>query len=159
VSSIAILGISSVFVVRGIHFGHGPYLGLRGSTSGTTPSPTFRAKKRKAGAESKEPDPQADPQAAGFWNQKLDFIVRDSMRFTLWDFRILLTFNNALPDDSVFKSSGLELVLLVNSGGFPLLLPPPTLAAWKFLGYYSIFFVSSGIALFGSPDCPQTILD
>jgi hypothetical protein len=36
VSSIAILGISGVFVVRGIHFGHGPYLGLRGSTSGTT---------------------------------------------------------------------------------------------------------------------------
>jgi hypothetical protein len=25
-----------VFVVRGIHFGHGPYLDLRGSTSGTT---------------------------------------------------------------------------------------------------------------------------
>jgi hypothetical protein len=70
-----------------------------------------------------------------------------------------LTFNNALPDDSTFKSLGLELVLLVNSGGFPLLLPPPSLAAWKFLGYYSIFFVSSGIALFGSPDCPQTILD
>jgi hypothetical protein len=51
-----------------------------------------------------------------------------------------LTF--ALPDDSAFKSSGLELVLLVNLGGFPLLLPPPSLAAWKFLGYYSIFFVS-----------------
>jgi hypothetical protein len=51
-----------------------------------SPSPTFRAKKRKAGAESKEPDPQADPQAAGFWNQKLDFIVRDSTRFTLRDF-------------------------------------------------------------------------
>jgi hypothetical protein len=32
-----------------------------------SPSPTFRAKKRKAGAESKEPDPQADPQAAGNW--------------------------------------------------------------------------------------------
>jgi hypothetical protein len=56
-----------------------------------------------------------------------------------------LTFNNALPNDSAFKSSGLKLVLLVNLGGFPLLLPPPSLAAWKFLGYYSIFFVSSGI--------------
>jgi hypothetical protein len=70
-----------------------------------------------------------------------------------------LTFNNAFPDNSAFKSSGLELVLLVNSGGFPLLLPPPSLAAWKFLGYYSIFFISSEIALFGSPDCPQTTLD
>jgi hypothetical protein len=103
-------------------------------------SPTFRAKKRKAGAESKEPDPQADPQAAGFWNQKLDFIVQDSTWFTLQDFRILLTFDNALPDDSAFKSSGLELVLLVNSGGFPLLLPPPSLAAWKFLGYFFRLF-------------------
>jgi hypothetical protein len=36
VSSIAKLGISVVFVVRGTYFGHGPYLGLRGSTSGTT---------------------------------------------------------------------------------------------------------------------------
>jgi hypothetical protein len=36
VSFIAILGISGVFVVHGIHFGHRPYLGLRGSTSGTT---------------------------------------------------------------------------------------------------------------------------
>jgi hypothetical protein len=124
-----------------------------------SPSPTFRAKKRKAGAKSKELDPWTDPQAAGFWNQKLDFIVRDSVWFTLQDFRILLTFDNALSDDSAFKSSGLELVLLVNLGGFPLLLPPPSLAAWKFLGYYSIFFVSSGIALFGSPDCPQTTLD
>jgi hypothetical protein len=52
-----------------------------------SPSPTFRAKKRKAGAESKEPDPQADSQAAGFWNQKLDFIIRDSVRFTLRDFQ------------------------------------------------------------------------
>jgi hypothetical protein len=51
------------------------------------------------------------------------------------------------------------IFLLVNLGGLPLLLPPPSLAAWKFLGYYSIFFVSSGIALFGSPDCPQTTLD
>jgi hypothetical protein len=123
-----------------------------------SPSPTFRAKKRKSSVESKEPDPQADPQAAGFWNQKLDFIVRESMRFTLWAFRILLTFDNALPNDSAFKSSGLELIL-VNLGGFPLILPPPSLAAWKFLEYYSIFFVSSGIALFGSPDCPQTTLD
>jgi hypothetical protein len=77
----------------------------------------------------------------------------------LWDFRILLTFDNALPNDTIFKSSGLELIFFINSGGFPLLLLPPSLADWKFLGYYFIFFVSSGIALFGSPNCPQTTLE
>jgi hypothetical protein len=77
----------------------------------------------------------------------------------LRDFRILLTFDNALPNDTIFKFSGLELIFFINSGGFPLLLPPPSLADWKFLGYYSIFFVLSGIALFGSPNYPQTILD
>jgi hypothetical protein len=95
----------------------------------------------------------------GYWNQKLDFILRDTTQFTLQDFRILLTFDNALPNDTIFKSSGLELIFFINLGGFPLLLPPLFLADWKFLGYYSIFFVSSGIALFGSPNCPQTTLD
>jgi hypothetical protein len=70
----------------------------------------------------------------GFWNQKLDFIARDSAQFMIWDFRILLTFDNALPDDSTFKSFGLELIILVNLGGFPIhcwvmkkiiFLPPP----------------------------------
>jgi hypothetical protein len=77
----------------------------------------------------------------------------------LWDFRILLTFDNALPNDTIFKSSGLELIFFINLGGFPLLLPPLSLANWKFLGYYSIFFVLLGIALFGSPNCSQTTLD
>jgi hypothetical protein len=77
----------------------------------------------------------------------------------LRDFRILLTFDNALPHDTIFKSSSLELIFFINSGGFPLILPPLSLADWKFLRYYSIFFVSLGIALFGSPNCPQTTLD
>jgi hypothetical protein len=95
----------------------------------------------------------------GYWNQKLDFTLQDTTWFTLRDFWILLTFNNALPNDTIFKSSSLELIFFINLGEFPLLLPPPSLANWKFLGYYSIFFVSSGIALFGSPNCPQTTLD
>jgi hypothetical protein len=77
----------------------------------------------------------------------------------LRDFQILLTFDNALPNDTIFKSSGLELIFFINLGEFSLLLPPLSLADWKFLGYYSIFFVLSGIALFGSPNCPQTTLD
>jgi hypothetical protein len=126
-----------------------------------SPSPTFRVKKSKAGEESggSRQNQVTDPPRVGFWNQKLDFIARDSMQFTVGDFRILLTFDNALPDDSTFKSFGLELIILVNSGGFPILIPPAAIGHWKFLGYFSIFFVSSRIALFGSPDCPQTTLD
>jgi hypothetical protein len=81
------------------------------------------------------------------------------VQFTVRDFRILLTFDNALLDNSIFKSSGLELIILENLGGFPILIPLAAIGHWKFLGYFSIFFVSSGIALFGSPDCPQTMLD
>jgi hypothetical protein len=123
-----------------------------------SPSPTFKAKKSKAGEESggSRQNQVTDPPRVGFWNQKLDFIARDSARFTVRDFRILLTFDNALPDDSTFKSSGLELIILVNLGGFPILIPPAAIGHWKFLGYFSIFFVSSGIALFGSL---QTTLD
>jgi hypothetical protein len=51
----------------------------------------------------------------------------------------LIDCGNALSDDSPFKSLDLELVFLVNSGGIPLLLPPPSIAAWKFFAYYSIF--------------------
>jgi hypothetical protein len=98
-----------------------------------------------------------DPPRVGFWNQKLDFIARDSVRFMMRDFRILLTFDNTLSDNSTFKSSSLELIILVNSGGFPILIPPATIGYWKFLGDF--FFISSGITLFGSLDCLQTTLN
>jgi hypothetical protein len=92
-----------------------------------SPSPTFRAKKSKAGEElgGSRQNQVTDPPRVGFWNQKLDFIAHDSMQFTVRDFRILLTFNNSLLEDSTFKSSGLELIILVNLGGFPILIPLP----------------------------------
>jgi hypothetical protein len=126
-----------------------------------SPSSTFRAKKSKAGEESggSRQNQVTDPLRVGFWNQKLDFITHDSWQFMVQDFRILLTFDNALLDNSTFKSSSLELIILVNSGGFPILIPPAAIRHWKFLGYFSIFFFSSGIALFGSLDCLQTTLD
>jgi hypothetical protein len=49
-----------------------------------SPSPTFRAKKRKAGAESKEPTHKLIPRQQDFGIR--DFIVRDNTLFTLRDF-------------------------------------------------------------------------
>jgi hypothetical protein len=48
--------------------------------------PTFQAKKSKAEEESKGPNQISDPPAERYWNQKLDFILRDTTRFMLWDF-------------------------------------------------------------------------
>jgi hypothetical protein len=52
------------------------------------------------------------------------------MQFMLQDFQILLTFDNTLPNDSIFKSLGLELILFVNLGGFPVLLPLSSLGCF-----------------------------
>jgi hypothetical protein len=47
---------------------------------------------------------------------------------------------------------------MVNNSGYPLFLPPLPLSDWKFMGYYSIPYVSHGIAFFGALDCsPETL--
>jgi hypothetical protein len=96
--------------------------------------------------------PGALLEAIGHWNQKLDLILRNPAHFTMKDYRILLTIEGQFPDPQFPKSAYLELLITVNNSGYPLFLPPLPLSDWKFLGYYSIPYVSSGFAVFGAPD-------
>lgn len=103
--------------------------------------------------------PKATPEAIGYWNQKLDLITRDPARFTMMDYRILLTFDSQFPDPQFLKSARLELLIMVNNSSYPLFLPPLPLSDWKFQGYYGIPYVSSGIAVFGAQECPPETLE
>jgi hypothetical protein len=122
-----------------------------------------RAAAPKSGPNTATPiPPEAAPPEArepvGLWNQKLDLIVRNPALFIIKDYRILLTFEDQFPDPQLLKSAHLELLIMVNNSGYPLFLPPLPLSDWKFTGYYSIPYVSCGIAIFGAPDCsPETL--
>jgi hypothetical protein len=104
-----------------------------------------RAAAPKSGPNTATPIPPevASPEArepVGLWSQKLDLIVRNPALFTMKDYRILLTFEDQFPDPQLLKSA--------HNSSYPLFLPPLPLSDWKFTGYYSIPYVSCGIAVF-----------